>query len=127
MDKVTYSILSEIGWAIIDYLRYGRPKSENQYLFLSANAPHERLLMAGYANILNTHTRIARIKKGRNTVRGPHSLRHALARNLMEQNVPLPVLSDIMGHTSVISSSPYLKVDIEGLRKCSLTFGVFTL
>lgn len=126
-NKVIYPILSDIGWAIIDYLRYGRPKSESPYLFLSANAPHDRLLMDGYANILKTHTRIAGIKKGRNTVRGMHSLRHALARNLMEQNVPLPVLSDIMGHTSVVSSSPYLKVDIEGLRKCSLTLGGFVL
>lgn len=126
-NKVIYPILNDIGWAIIDYLRHGRPKSESPYLFLSANAPHDRLLMEGFTDILNKHARIAGIKKGRNAVQGMHSLRHALARNLMEQNVPLPVLSDIMGHASVVSSSPYLKVDIEGLRKCSLTLGGFAL
>ena len=60
------------------------------------------------------------MKKG-GTTSGMHSLRHALARSLLEQEVPLPVLSEIMGHTTVQSSAPYLKVDIEGMRDCALS------
>ena len=126
-NKIIYPMLSDVGWAIIDYLRYGRPKSESPYLFLSTNAPNNQLLTEGFMDILKKHMRIAGIKKGQRITSGMHSLRHALARNLMEKNVPLPVLSDIMGHTSVVSSSPYLKVDIEGLRDCSLTLGGFEL
>jgi site-specific recombinase XerD len=120
-------MLNNIGWAIIDYLRYGRPKTESPYLFLSANVPHNQLQTDGFMYILKKHMRIADIKKERKMVRGMHSLRHALARNLMEQNIPLPVVSEIMGHTSFLSSSPYLKVDIEGLRCCALTLGGLAL
>ena len=50
-----------------------------------------------------------------------HSLRHALARRLLEADVPLDMVADIMGHASYSSTSPYLKVDVEGLRKCALS------
>lgn len=36
-------LLSEIGEAIIDYLKYGRPNSELPYIFLHASTPYDRL------------------------------------------------------------------------------------
>ena len=49
-----------------------------------------------------------------------HSLRHSLATTLMEENIPLSSISDILGHTSVDSTSIYLNVDINRLRNCAL-------
>jgi site-specific recombinase XerD len=39
----------------------------------------------------------------------------------LEQGTPLPEVSDIMGHISYSSTTPYLKIDVEGLRKCTLS------
>ena len=52
-----------------------------------------------------------------------HSLRHALARRMLEQGIPLSTVANVMGHTSYASTSPYLKVDIDGLRECALSLG----
>ena len=38
----------------------------------------------------------------------------------MEENIPLSSISDILGHTSVDSTSIYLNVDINRLRDCAL-------
>jgi site-specific recombinase XerD len=51
---------------------------------------------------------------------GPHSLRHSLASNLLKSNEPLPVISEILGHSSTETTMDYLRIDINLLRKCAL-------
>lgn len=119
--RITYPMLGEIGWALIDYIRYSRPKISSPYLFLSCNAPYAGLHSGSIGCILQRQMNRCGIQKRAGTVSGMHSLRHAMARRLMEQNVPLSVLANIMGHATISSSSPYVKVDIEGLRECGLS------
>jgi len=33
---------------------------------------------------------------------------------------PLPVISETLGHKSIHTTSIYLKIDLNGLRKCAL-------
>jgi site-specific recombinase XerD len=51
---------------------------------------------------------------------GPHSLRHALASNMLTGQVPLPVITAVLGHSTSASTKVYLHSDIEGLRQCAL-------
>jgi site-specific recombinase XerD len=51
---------------------------------------------------------------------GPHALRHSLASALLEEKIPLPIISEVLGHTNIESTSVYLKIDINQLRTCSL-------
>lgn len=51
---------------------------------------------------------------------GLHSLRSTLARNMLEAETPLPIISETLGHKSIHTTSIYLKIDLEGLRKCAL-------
>lgn len=51
---------------------------------------------------------------------GMHSLRSTLARNMLEANTPLPVISETLGHQNINTTSIYLKIDTAGLRKCAL-------
>jgi len=51
---------------------------------------------------------------------GLHSLRHTLASLLLENNTPLPTISDILGHVDTESTAVYLKVDIKKLKECPL-------
>ena len=51
---------------------------------------------------------------------GLHSLRSTLARNMLESKTPLPVISEVLGHQSIHTTSIYLKIDLDGLRKCAL-------
>jgi len=49
-----------------------------------------------------------------------HMLRYSLASNLLLQDTPLHVISDILGHAQLNTSTIYTKIDIPQLSKCAL-------
>jgi integrase/recombinase XerD len=51
---------------------------------------------------------------------GPHALRHSLASALLEKKVPLPAISEALGHASTGSTAIYLKIELGQLRGCAL-------
>jgi site-specific recombinase XerC len=51
---------------------------------------------------------------------GPHALRHSLASNLLSLNEPMPVISEILGHSNTESTMCYLRVDFMQLKQCAL-------
>lgn len=114
-------LLPDVGWAIIDYLKNGRPKVESPYVFLRHLAPLEPFSDEDRLHqIIAKYMRLAKIPISPKTKRGMHSLRHTLASRLLNENTPLPVISDILGHISSDSTAVYLKVDIDRLRECSI-------
>ncbi len=122
-NPVVLPMLENVGWAIIDYLQRGRPNVDEPYVFLTSKAPYTKLEPTSVTCILDRQRQRCGIPKPTGSVGGMHSLRHALARRLLESGTPLSEVADIMGHTSFSSTSPYLKVDIEGLRACALSLG----
>ena len=113
-------LIPEVGWAVIDYLKYGRPKIDSPYLFVRHLAPflpfseddHLNQLIKGYMELAHLPT----LKKRR----GMHSLRHTMASVLLEKDTPLSVISDILGHADADSTAVYLKVDMKKLKECPL-------
>lgn len=120
-NRINHPLLGDVGWAIIDYMKYARPKVDEPFVFISINAPYRPLHPGSVGCILARTMQRCGIQKKVGTVGGMHSLRHALARRLLEQGTPLSEVADIMGHTNYASTSPYLKVDIDGLRGCALS------
>lgn len=113
-------LLNEVGEAVIDYLRYARPKSPSDFLFLKLNAPNDVM----YANSIH-HTVYTRLKEAGIHIppgkkHGPHALRHSLASAMLENNVSLPVISETLGHSDTKSTSVYLNIDMNRLRECVL-------
>jgi site-specific recombinase XerD len=51
---------------------------------------------------------------------GPHALRHSLASALLNNDTPMPVISEILGHKDSQTTSTYLKIDILHLRSYAL-------
>ena len=96
-ETVTLPIPSEIGWAVIDYLKYGRPKLNSSVVFVRHLAPflpfsegdHLHQIVRDYMRIAHLPT----LKKHR----GMHSLRHTAASRMLEHGTPLAVISDILG------------------------------
>ncbi|HZK85540.1 MAG TPA: tyrosine-type recombinase/integrase, partial [Desulfosporosinus sp.] len=89
-------------------------------LFLRLIPPIEHLEAPTLHSIVTHHMRRAGIKIQDGKKHGPHALRHSLASALLEGNTPLPVISEVLGHTNTNSTSVYLKIDINQLRTCSL-------
>lgn len=57
---------------------------------------------------------------------GFHSLRHSAGSMLLEMETPLPVITDILGHSDSDVTAVYLKTDLEKLAACVLTPEGFT-
>ncbi|HEU0228242.1 MAG TPA: site-specific integrase [Arachidicoccus soli] len=112
-------LLPEIGNAIIEYLRYGRPKSDLPYIFLLANSPFTKTSQSVITQIARKAFKQAKIDTS-NKHHGAHAFRHSLATLLLEDSVKLPVISEILGHENTESTRYYLRVDLQTLRKCAL-------
>jgi len=118
---VNLPLLPDVGWAIIDYLKNGRPKVDSPYVFLRHLAPLEPFSDEDRLHqIIIKYMKLAKIPVSPPKKKGMHSLRHTLASRLLAENTPLPVISDILGHISSDSTAVYLKVDISKLRECAL-------
>jgi integrase/recombinase XerD len=120
--QLSLPLTPEVGWAVIDYLKYGRPKIDSQYIFVKHMAPFGPFSEADHLNqLIKRYMELAHLPTLKKR-RGMHSLRHTLASVLLENDTPLPVISDILGHINTDSTAVYLKVDIKRLKECSLDF-----
>ena len=117
--RVTLPLSEEVGSAIIDYIRHGRPDIDLPFVFIKAHAPYGELKATGLAANLADWMRAAGIDStGRK--HGPHALRHSLATNLLGANQPVPVISEILGHSTSESTMVYTRVSVDMLRQCAL-------
>ncbi len=118
---VCLPLLKDVGWAIIDYLKNGRPNVDSPYVFLRHSAPYNSLHEGNcFYHIIRRCIRIAQITPPSGQSVGMHSLRYTLASTLLGRHTPLPTIAGVLGHASVESTSVYLKTDIEALRECAL-------
>jgi len=113
-------LTAEVGWSVIDYLKYGRPNVESRCIFVRHLAPFLPFSEGDHLNqIIAKYIRLAHLSILRKKT-GMHSLRHTLASLLLESDTPLPVISDILGHIDTESTAVYLKIDIKRLKECPL-------
>lgn len=115
-------LLKDVGWAVIDYLRNGRPVSDSPFVFLRHLAPIEPFSDDDHLHqIIVKHMRVAKLPVSEKKKVGMHSLRHTLATSLMEQHTPIQEIADILGHQSTESTPVYLKSSLKLLRECALS------
>ena len=112
-------LLPEIGNAMIDYLRHGRPVSLDSNCFIHVQTPYDRIHTSDLGNLVRRYITLAGINCSKRK-HGPHALRHCFASALLKEKVPLPVISEALGHKNMASTMFYLRIDINSLRKCAL-------
>ena len=115
-------LVPDVGWAVIDYLKYGRPKVDSSRIFVRHTAPFLPFAEGDHLDQLIRAYMVKAHIPMRGKHRGMHSLRHTMASVLLEKDTPLPVISDIIGHLDTNSTPVYLKVDMERLAECPLDF-----
>ena len=100
-DRVQLPLLKDVGWAVIDYIRDGRPVCDCQQVFVRHTAPIGPFSDQDHLHqILVKHARAAHVPISEKRRHGMHSLRHTLATRLMEDGTPLEQIADILGHQS---------------------------
>jgi integrase len=119
--RVQLPLLKDVGWAIIDYIRHGRPRSDCPQVFLRHTAPIGPFSDQVHLHqILVKHARAAHVPVGEKRRHGMHSLRHTLATRLLEDGTPVEQISDILGHQTVTATGAYLKSSLGLLAQCAL-------
>lgn len=119
--RVQLPLLKDVGWAIIDYIRHGRPQADCPQVFVRHTAPIGPFSDQDHLHqILVKHARTAHVPLGEKRRHGMHSLRHTLATRLLEEGTPIEQIADILGHQQVASTGSYLKSSLRLLAACAL-------
>jgi site-specific recombinase XerD/phage-related protein len=114
-------LMDDVGWAIIDYIKNGKPESQYDNVFLRHLSPFEPFpSVSAFYKILTRYVAKAGVKPGGKAKAGMHSLRHTLASELLQNNVEINTIADILGHSDPETTRNYLKVNITALSKCTL-------
>jgi len=122
LKPLSLPLPKDVGWAIIDYAKTARPKSEFQEIFLRHVPPITPFAdNASLTSIISRYRTIAKIDVGDNPRKGMHSLRHTFATRLLREKIPLETIAEMLGHVGMRSVDIYLSVETEALRFCALS------
>lgn len=109
---------ADVGAAIADYLRHGRPSASSRCVFLRAKAP-----AAGFKGQsgVGSMVRHALARAGIDACRtGAHQFRHALACQMLRQGASLSEIGELLRHRSPQTTAIYAKVDLASLATLAL-------
>ena len=111
-----------IGWAVIDYIRDGRPKYDaSDFVFIKHMPPFDPLSDNDHLQQrIIYHMNKAGIHRDRNKHSGFHSLRHSAGSIMLEMGTSLPVITTVLGHSDMDVTAIYLKTDLNKLAECVL-------
>lgn len=116
---VELPLMEDIGMALIDYLKYARPSVKYDNVFITKQQPYRPVKSLNVGNLIRSVINESGVVcNGRSM--GPHSLRHSLATILINKGTGLPVISEVLGHSSTQSTMTYIAVNVNSLLECSL-------
>ena len=112
----------DVGWAVIDYIRHGRPEAVCRQVFIKHRYPFSAFGSSSSAGCrLDYYARRAGIVFAAGRSHGLHSLRGALAVAMLQSDTPPPVVTAVLGHAAATTTAAhYLRFDTEHLRCCAL-------
>src|SRR5690606_8008750 len=112
-------LLSDVGEAIIDYLKYTRPVSNEPFVFLTGRSPVARVYSGSVTHAVQDAFNASGVNV-QHRRHGPHALRHSLASLLLEQSTVMPVITEVLGHEDSRSTRYYLRIDLTSMKQCML-------
>jgi integrase/recombinase XerD len=97
----------DVGEAVVDYLRHGRPRSACRSLFLRACAPDGPMSGRSVAMVPRSASRRA----GLPAAVGAHRLRHTAASEMLRGGASLAEVAEVLRHRSESTTAIYAKID----------------
>jgi integrase len=106
---------TDVGQAIVDYLRKGRPRCSARLVFIQGQVPH-----VGFADSPASLCGIVRRALARARIQGRHGgahvLRHSLATRMLANGGSLAEIGRVLRHQHIQTTEIYAKVDLSALR-----------
>ncbi len=97
---------TDVGEALVAYIRDGRPAVVSRKVFIRRKAPLSAIGTTGVSNVVRSACRRAGVLP-----MGPHRLRHGLAAELVAAGAALPEVAQLLRHRDLASTAIYAKVD----------------
>ena len=110
----------DAGNAIAEYLLKYRPESELPNIFLCKNRTVRALDSRSASAIVTKYMKEIGIHDPARR-RGFHSLRRSFGTVLLDNEIPMELIQQFLGHTNMNSMKPYLSVNEKGLKQCALS------
>lgn len=109
---------ADVGAALAEYLREGRPPCSARNVFICARAPRQPLRGPSAVSCI---VRRALQRAGIDApFYGAHLLRHSLATQMLGDGASLGEIGQILRHRNVQTTTIYAKVDLGALRGLAL-------
>lgn len=103
----------DVGKALVEYLKHGRPPCSSRHVFIRERAPRTGMLCSGaIRKIVDGALKRADLHPPH---RGPHLLRHSFATHLLRRGASLSEIGRMLGHERPDSTLVYAHVDLGGL------------
>lgn len=112
-------LLEDVADALIDYIKNARSTSKTNYIFVTKKG-NKYSINNNFYDQFTKFVEKANLDNLKGRKIGIYSLKHSLASRLLKENIPLPIISSIFGHSSTLSTTSYIKVDNNQLEKCCL-------
>ena len=109
----SYPLQRQVGDAILQYLKRGRPRCDCRHLFVTLNPPYRPMGAEALWTLTSRRLMATGIHCRK---RGPHVLRHACATRWLQQGASFKEIGDLLGHRGLGSVGIYAKVDLPALR-----------
>jgi integrase/recombinase XerD len=107
----------DVGEAILDYCRHGRPISKVSQVFVTARAPHRPLTNSTVSRLAGAAIRRAGVASPNH---GAHVFRHSAATAMLRQGVSLPSIGAVLRHRLPDTTLQYAKVDFASLAEVAM-------
>ena len=106
----------DVGQALVDYLRWGRPADAlDRAVFVRVLAPHRGLTPVGVTQVVVAAAARAGLDTGPGGVTA-HRLRHSAATAMLRAGAPLAEIGQVLRHQRLATTALYAKTDIVALR-----------
>jgi integrase len=117
---LTLPLEAELGNAIADYILNARPSIDSPFVFVRTRVPFTKISSNAFRSILGTYMKTAGVKCLPGERKLMHAFRRGLGTRMLEAKIPLPTISNILGHTNIDSTRPYLATDFKQLQCCAI-------
>jgi integrase/recombinase XerD len=108
---------SDVGTAIIDYLRRARPGSINRHIFLGSPSTGTHLHRRSLSGNLRQAFKAAGLVV---PFHGTRILRHTAASRMLQKGATMKEIADVLGHRSIDTTAIYAKVDLVTLSSVAM-------
>ena len=116
--EVRLPLPQDLGDALLEYMRAGRPRTRSEFVFLRSIAPFTPFALRQPGHGV-THIARAALKRAgvHPPTPGAHVFRHTAACQMLRQGVGLEAIAEVLRHRSIQTTSIYAKVDLDLLEQ----------